>query len=60
MTESLRQPLNREPHPRCGPLAFVYRWLFDFDHRQGYAARLDDLIVVLIASHQLSQPVKRS
>ena len=48
MTESHRQPLNREPHPRHGPLAFVYRWLFDFDHRQGYAARLDYLIAVLI------------
>jgi len=54
MTESHRQPPHREPHPPRGPLALVYRWLFDFEHREGFAARLDYLIAVLIILSVLS------
>ena len=34
--------------PRSGPLALLYRWLFDHDFDQGYAQLLDNLIAWLI------------
>ena len=54
MTEPHRQQPHREPHARRGPLALIYRWLFDFEHRQGFAARFDYLIAVLIIVSVLS------
>lgn len=48
MTHSPRHlPPHDKPAP-TGALAWAHRWLFDFGHRSGYAARLDYLIAVLI------------
>ena len=48
MTDSPRHVHPRATAPRRGPLAWLYRWLFDLDHREGYAARLDYAVAVLI------------
>lgn len=48
MKESSRHVHPQPPPPARGPLGWTYRWLFDLDHREGYAARLDYLVAVLI------------
>ena len=48
MTDAPRHVHSHATAPLRGPLAWLYRWLFDLDHREGYAARLDYAVAVLI------------
>ncbi len=48
MKDPARQANHRPPSSARSPLAWTYRWLFDLEHREGYAARLDYLVAVLI------------
>ena len=42
------QPPSEDESRRRGPIASVHRWLFDFENKQGFAARIDYGIAVLI------------
>jgi voltage-gated potassium channel len=48
MTSPGMNPNPKAGAEQSGPIAFVHRWLFDFEHPGGFAARLDYLIAVLI------------